>query len=151
MRWVRSFVPPIWPAPTRKPRLTGLRTLVAEGVLPQKSLQDAQAKLADIEDDEVLARTLYGGSQVQDLSSSDADAMVRPLTDASDRQSEIAASRLKLVESGVVARAEAQPAEDELDMRRHTLELARNRARLLHELTVMAEAERTWSRLGPMN
>ena len=119
-----------------------VRTLVAEGVLPQKSLHDAQAKLADIEDDEVLARTLYGGSQVQDLSSSDADAMVEAAQRRVDRQAEIAASRLKLVESGVIARAEAQPAEDELDMRRHTLELARNRARLLHELTVMAEAER---------
>jgi hypothetical protein len=47
-----------------------------------------------------------------------------------------------LVEGGVIAKAEAQPAEDELEMRRHTLELARNRARLLQELTSMAEAER---------
>jgi hypothetical protein len=120
-----------------------VRTLVAQGVLPQKSLQDAEAKLADIEDDEILGRTLYGGSRVQDLSSGDAEAMVEAAQRRVDRQSEIAAGRLKLVESGVIARTEAQPAEDELEVRRHTLELARNRARLLQELTIMAEAERS--------
>jgi hypothetical protein len=119
-----------------------VRTLVAQGVLPQKSLHDAEAKLADVEDDEILARTLYGGSRVQDLSSADAEAMVEAAQRRVARQSEIAASRLKLVEGGVIAKAEAQPAEDELEMRRHTLELARNRARLLQELTTMAEAER---------
>jgi len=118
------------------------RMLVSQGVLPQKSLADAEAKLCDVKDEDVLARTLYGGSRVQDLSPSDADAMVQAAQRRVDRQVGVAASRLKLVDSGVLARSEAQPAEDELEMRRHALELARNRAKLLHELMTMAQAER---------
>lgn len=118
-----------------------VRMLVEQGVLPPKSLEDAESKLADAQDEEILANTLYGGRRVQDLSPADADVMVQAAQRRLDRQNKTLADRLKLVEGGVLAQSEVKPVQDELEMRRHTLELAQNRGKLLNELLAMARAE----------
>lgn len=116
--------------------------LVAEGTLPKSSLDEAKAKLADAQDQEILAETLYGETHVENMTEAQAQEMMAAAQRRVDREQQILTEKKQLLDSGIMARSELQVYQDELDSRLRVLDLARNRVELFHELEQMAEAER---------
>jgi hypothetical protein len=118
-----------------------IRALVEDGTLPKHSLEEAEARLADAQDQAILSETLYGQTRVQDMTPAQAQAMVDAAQRRVDRQSSIVADRQKLLDAGILARSEFASYQDELDARKRVLVLAQTRATLLDELKQMAEVE----------
>lgn len=121
--------------------LSRIQALVANGTLPKTRLLEAQAHVADLQDDAILARTLYGTLRVQDLTDADVSDMVSAAQRRVDRQAAIVEQRQKLLDMGILARSEVASYQDELDSRRRVLQLAKNRAQLLSDLRNMAKRE----------
>lgn len=118
-----------------------IRGLVDQGALPRLRLDQAIAALADAEDDAILARTLYGSSSVEQLSTDDAQLMVEAAQRRVGRQQAMVDERERFVRDGILAKGEIQPQIQELEMRNRTLELARSRERLQAQLAAMARTE----------
>ncbi len=121
--------------------VTRIRALVDQGTLSKSQLEQAEARLADAQDQAVLSTTLYGQLRLEDMTPDQADAMVAAAQRRVDRQARIVEDRRKLLDSGILARAEFSAYQDELDARQRVLELARNRVKLLADLHEMAENE----------
>lgn len=119
-----------------------IKALVEDGTLPKSRLEEAEAQLADAEDQAVLSETLYGHPRIQDMSPEQAAAMIAAAQRRVDRQKKIVEDRQKLLEAGILAQSEFAAFQDELESRERVLGLARNRERLLEELRQMAETER---------
>lgn len=119
-----------------------IEPLVADGTLPKTVLDEAKAKLADAQDQEILAETLYGQTHVESMTAQQAQDMLAAARRRVDRQQAVLDEHKKLLDEGIIARSELQTFQDELDSRSRTLDLARNRIQLLNELSEMAEAER---------
>jgi len=118
-----------------------IQSLVDQGALPKKRLDQALRDLDDARDQATLTRALYGVSRIQDLRPEDAAAMVAAAGRRVERQSITVAERNQLVDVGVLAKSEIAPQVQELESRQSTLELARERWRLLGQLAAMAKAE----------
>ncbi|HEX4164729.1 MAG TPA: hypothetical protein VHZ55_04585 [Bryobacteraceae bacterium] len=118
-----------------------MQGLVEQGTLPRSRLDEAQTKLADAQDELVLAQTLYGKVHVQDLTDEGAAAMVAAARRRVDREQGVVDARHDLLNSGILARSEFAVFEQELASRRRVLELAENRVKLLDDLKKMVEAE----------
>ena len=118
-----------------------IRTLVSQGTLPNSWLQDAELKLADAQDEETLSQVFYGKPRVQDITDDEAKAMIDAASRRVDREVAVVAHQQELVNQGVLARAEIDTVERELDSRRRILSLAQNRVKLMQELREMASAE----------
>jgi hypothetical protein len=123
-----------------------IKALVEVGALPKKRLEQAETSLADAEDEAILVRTLHGSSRIEDLSLEDSKLMVEAAERRVVRQQTFVDERKKLVDEGILAPAEIETERQELGMRRGTLDLARNRARLLVQLADMAKAEQELER-----
>ncbi len=121
--------------------LERMRGLVQAGAVAPSKLAEAEDALGDAQDDRVLRGTLYGNLTVQDLTEKQSEDMVAAAQRRYDRQDSKVERYQKLVDAGVLARAEIEPLQMELESRRVTLDLARNRAKLLEELAVMARTE----------
>ncbi len=121
--------------------LERMRGLVQAGAVAPSKLAEAEDALGDARDDQVLRGTLYGNLTVQDLTEKQSEDMVAAAQRRYDRQNSKLERYQKLVDAGVLARAEIEPLQMELESRRITLDLARNRAKLLEELAVMARTE----------
>src|ERR1700685_4179165 len=118
-----------------------IKALVDEGTLPKIRMDEAEAKLADAQDEVILSETLYGTVRLQDMSREQAEGMVAAAQRRVDRQSRITADREKLLDAGIIARSEFSSYQEELDSRERVLVLVQNRAKLLIELQQMAETE----------
>lgn len=118
-----------------------LRELVALGAVAPARLQEAEQRIGDAEDDEILHRTLFGKIGVQELTEEQSREMLEAAQRRHDRQADSVERKKKLVDAGVIARGEVAPFEEELASRRLMLELAKSRANLLEELTEMARRE----------
>jgi hypothetical protein len=118
-----------------------IRVLVDQGTLPKVQLEQAQERLADAEDDAVLARTLYGEVRVADMTPPDAQAMLAAAQRRVERQAKIVAERQKLLDTGILAKSDLTASQEELESRRRVLSLAQNRLKLLDDLKQMAENE----------
>jgi hypothetical protein len=118
-----------------------VEALVQQGTLPHTRLDEAREHLADLVDAGILADTLYSTGRVQDMTSEQASEMLAAAQRRVNRQASLVADRRNLFESGILARSEFATFETELESRRHVLDLATNRAKLLDELRQMAEAE----------
>jgi hypothetical protein len=121
--------------------LERMRGLVQAGAVAQSKLAEAEEALGDAQDDEILRGTLYGRLTVQDLTEKQSEDMVGAAERRYDRQKTKVERYQNLVKAGVLARAEIEPLQMELDSRRFAVYLARNRARLLEELAAMANTE----------
>jgi multidrug resistance efflux pump len=119
-----------------------IEPLVADGTLPKTVLDEAKAKLADAEDQEILSETLYGDIKLENMTDAQATDMVAAAGRRVDRERELLQQREKLLVSGIIARSDLRSFQDELQSRERVLDLAKNRVQLLHELAQMAEAER---------
>lgn len=126
-----------------------LEELVAAGAVAPARLTEARTNLADTQDAAVLDKTLYGRVSLEDFTEAQAAEMIGAAERRLGRQQERIARQQRLIENGVMARAELEPAIAELDARRAAVVAARARATLLQELVEMANTEQMAVTLSP--
>jgi hypothetical protein len=122
--------------------LQKITTLVAAGALPKLRLQQAEQDLADVQDDAVLARTLYGELPVEDLTEQVIDDMVAAAQRRVERQETRLDAVKKLVDEGITAKSSLDAPMQELAERRMNLDLAHSRAHVMGELAALAKFEK---------
>jgi hypothetical protein len=138
---------PVDPVVLRAMRnLDRIQSLVDQGALPKKRLDQALRDVDDARDQATLDRDLYGASRIQDLRPEDATEMVAAAERRVERQRLTVDERNQLVDAGVLAKTEIAPQLQELESRQRTLELARDRRLLLGRLVAMAKAEEEFER-----
>jgi hypothetical protein len=117
--------------------------LVQVGALPKLRLEQAEQDLADVQDDAILERTLYGELPVEDLT----DKLTEDMVAAAQRRVERQQARLdamkKLVDEGITALSSLTAPEQELATRRMNLDLAHSRAHVMGELAALAKFEKS--------
>jgi hypothetical protein len=118
-----------------------LENMVENGSMPRARLDQAQAELADAQDNMILRRTLYGSVRLEDFTKEQADEMVAAAERLVARQEERYEQSKMLVEEGVLARVTLTAMLEDLSFRKKALDLARYRAKLLEELSDQVEAE----------
>jgi hypothetical protein len=124
-----------------KAEIERVTELVKSGALPRVRLEEAEEKMADAQDEAILARTLYGELPVQNLSEAMPDDMVAAAQRRVERQIKRLEDSRKLVTEGVLPKAALDPLEEELNMRRINLSLAHSRSKLIGELASLARYE----------
>jgi hypothetical protein len=117
--------------------LENVERLVISGVLPRLRLEQAKENLEDAQDVAVLHQTLYG----KELTVDQADEMISAAQRRVDRKHRAQAEMQKLLNQGIIAKAEMSTYVDDADRADHELEWAKNRARLIIELHAMVQAE----------
>ena len=128
--------------------LERIKELTEQGTLPKSRLAEAQAELADIQDEVTLAETLYSPTPMANFTTEQADRMLGAAQRRVDRESARVEDRRKLLDTGVIARSEFDSLSDELETRKRVLSLAKNRVELLADLKRMAETEKQLERAG---
>jgi hypothetical protein len=118
-----------------------LRQMAEAGAIPRARLDQAQAELADAEDNMILRRTLYGTVRVEDFTKDQAHQMVNAAERLLKRQQERYEQSQELVDEGVIARVTLTALLEDLEFRRKALDLARFRAKLVEEIEEYARAE----------
>ncbi len=117
--------------------------LVQMGALPRLRLEQAEQDLADVQDDAILDRTLYGELPTEDLN----DKFIEEMVSAAQRRVERQQARVdaikKLVDGGITAQGSLVAPEQELATRRLNLDLAHARAHLMGELAALAKFEKS--------
>jgi hypothetical protein len=117
--------------------------LVDLGALPKLRLEQAEQELADVQDDAILARTLYGGLPTEDLNDKFIDEMVSAAQRRVARQQVRLDAVKKLVDEGITAQGALAAPQQELATRRLNLDLAHSRAHLMGELAALAKFEKS--------
>lgn len=143
---LQSQVPPVLQSPqiiAAKLEIERVAALVEAGAIPRSRMEEAQEKLADAQDDLILAHSLYGELPVKDLSDEMAAEMVAAAQRRVERQIRKVEATRKLVNDGVIAGAALQPLDDELSSRRMNLSLAHSRSKLIGELVSMNRFEQS--------
>ena len=130
-----------FPSSQAQQEMDRIRGLVAAGAVSKARLDAAQTGLDDARDEEILAGTLFGRLTAQDLSETQSRSMVDAAERRVARQSVRVNKAEEMVRAGVAARATVEPLAAELELRKKTLELAWNRARLFAEIVEQARAE----------
>lgn len=123
-----------------------IQILVGAGSLPKSSLEEAEARLADVTDEAVLSETLYGSTKLGDLTADQQAAMLAAAEHRVERQTAVVGERQKLLELGIISKAEIRAVSTELETRRHVLDLARDRIRLTGAQRQMAQEEQNLER-----
>ena len=114
-----------------------LAALVEAGAIPRVQLEQAEDALGDAQDMAVLRRTMYG----QDITEEQAGEMVAAAQRRLDRRQKQLDRARGLVDSGIAAKNDLGPLEEQVDFARKEYELAVSRAKLNQELVEMARAE----------
>lgn len=115
--------------------------MVAQGTLPKTALDQAEARLADAEDEQTLADTLYSAMRLQEMNGAQATAMIAAAERRVQREEQLLEARQKLLDMGIISQAELAGVKNELNARTTVADLARDRVRLLDELRQMAATE----------
>jgi Fe2+ transport system protein FeoA len=118
-----------------------VQILVGEGSLPKTSLTEAQARLGDLKDQAVLEETLFSARNTADLSASEQTLMIEAAERRYERQAELVCQRRRLLDMGIIAEAEMHAATNELENRRHIVDLARRRVRTIALRQNMAQEQ----------
>ncbi len=118
-----------------------IQTLVGQGDLPTSTLELAKARLADVDDEAILSETLFSSTKLADLTPEQQARMLGAAERRFERQAELVNERQKLLEMGAIAKLEMSSAQTELETRRHVLDLARDRVRLIEAQRQMALEE----------
>jgi len=132
-------VPPDPQLTRARERLNQIRELVAAGAVPRAQLAKAQDEIADAEDAAFLSRTIYG----KDLTDAQTDEMVAAAERRYQRRQAALEKQKELVDAGVATLLSLDPLQEDADLARNELDRARDRAQVVHELTVMAQAEQS--------
>lgn len=125
----------------KKMEVERLKAMAETGAVPRARLEQAQAELADAEDNATLRRTLYGSLRLEDFTKEQSDLMVSAAQRLVDRHQERLLHTQKLVQEGVIARATLTALIEDLQFREKALDLAKYRARLVEELAEQVDAE----------
>jgi hypothetical protein len=125
-----------------KLELQKITDLVGAGALPRVRVQQAEANLADAEDEAVLERTLYGDLPAKDAAEQTSTEMIAAAQRRVDRQQARLDHAREIVSAGVAAQSYLLPIEQELTTRQTGLELARLRARLMAQLAAASSLPR---------
>jgi hypothetical protein len=123
--------------------LQRITQLVEMGALPKLRLEQAEQDLADVQDDAILERTLYGELPVEDLNDKLVDEMVSAAQRRVERQQARVDAVQKLVDQGITAQGSLVAPQQELATRRLNLDLAHSRAHLMGELAALAKFEKS--------
>ena len=118
-----------------------IQTLVVEGNLPKSSLDAAEARLAEVNDEAILKETLFSGAKPVDLTAVQQEDMLAAAQRRFDRQAAAVNERQKLLDMGVISRAEMEGVRAELEIRRHVLDLAHDRVRLEAQREMIGEEQ----------
>ncbi|MGH9585151.1 MAG: hypothetical protein ACRD4O_19710 [Bryobacteraceae bacterium] len=118
-----------------------VKALAAEGTLAADDLAKANARLADAQDEETLARTLYSGRSAQDMTTEEAQAMIAAARRRVDRQAELVDSQKKLRGKRILPRSKFAALEAELETRRRVFQLAEERLNQVQQIAAMANDE----------
>ncbi|MBI5283107.1 MAG: hypothetical protein HY858_15590 [Candidatus Solibacter usitatus] len=110
----------------------------------QPLLERVTSSAADMDDDLVLKRTLYGPLRADETTPEQAALMVEAAKRRVDRVQERIDQAKEMIDQGILARNEIQPLTEELTYRRSALSLAESRARFLKGLSEMARAEQAF-------
>jgi hypothetical protein len=127
-----------------------LRMMSETGSIPRARLEQAQAELADAEDNSILRRTLYGSLRIEDFTKEQSDLMVAAAQRLVARQQERYERTRNLVSEGIVARASLMAMLEDLEFRTKALDLANFRAKLVEDLSEQAQAEGDLDEPGPV-
>lgn len=114
-----------------------LRALVEAGAIPRVQLEQAEDALGDARDMAVLRRTMYG----QDMTEEQSGEMVAAAQRRLDRRLKQLERARGLVDSGIVAKNDLGPLQEQADYASKEYELAVSRAKLNRDLAEMARAE----------
>jgi hypothetical protein len=117
--------------------LARLHTLVDAGALPRTRLAQAEEAVADAQDAAFLRRTAYG----EDLTLDQAGEMVAAAGRRLERRQTALDGAKRLVAARVAAQPSLQPYVEELERQRRECKVVDERARLVRELSDMANAE----------
>jgi hypothetical protein len=123
-----------------------IQTLVGEGSLPKSSLDEAELRLADVNDEAVLKETLFSTTRLADLSADQKASLLAAAQRRLDRQTAIVSERQRLLAMGIISKAEMSSVDTELETRRHVLDLARDRIRSVEIQQQMAQEEQSLER-----
>ncbi len=118
------------------------RALVENGTLARIQLTQAEERLADAQDEGILADTLYGSTSIEKLTEAQADAMMKAAQRRVDRENSLVQERRIFLDKGVISQSEFDALTAEADQRRQVLVLAQNRLKLLADIRKMAETEK---------
>jgi len=121
--------------------LARIKALVEQGTLPKSTLDEAEARVADAEDQVMLSDTLYSPLHSQDMTQAEADEMVAAAFRRVDRAQSRLEARQKLLDMGIISQSEMAAVRNEVISRRLVLELAQNRVKLMQELRQMVAEE----------
>ncbi|HYP14860.1 MAG TPA: hypothetical protein VEQ63_13110 [Bryobacteraceae bacterium] len=125
----------------KKLEVDRLQAMAQSGAIPRARLEQAQAELADAEDNAILRRTLYGQLGLEDFTKEQSDVMVAAAQRLVDRHQERMKQTEKLVSEGVVARGLLVALQEDMAFREKALDLAKFRAKLVEELAEQVNAE----------
>lgn len=117
--------------------LDKIRMLVEAGAAPKARLDEAREEIADARDALCLRRTLYSTELTEDQTEEMLTAARRRL----ERRQRDLAKAEELVDAGVRSRLSLTEPLEEVDRARKELDSAQSRARLIHEIALMARAE----------
>ncbi|MGI8991158.1 MAG: hypothetical protein ACR2I2_16465 [Bryobacteraceae bacterium] len=120
-----------------KANVEQMKALVESGALPRVRLARAEEAVADAQDVAFLRQTLYG----QDLTAEQADEMVAVAQRRLERRRQTAGEQQKLVDEGVISRAEMTTSLEDVDRAKKEYDWAVSRAKLVRELAEMAKTE----------
>ncbi len=129
-----------------KNEVAKIKELVDEGTLPRTRLEEAEAKFEDAQDEAILSGTLYSGQKIADMTEEQASAMVGAAQRRVDRQANMVAERHKLLDMGIISKAEMSGVSEELNSRQQVLDLTKRRVKLLEDLRQMASEEQRLER-----
>jgi hypothetical protein len=117
--------------------LENVEHLVISGVLPRLRLEQAKENLEDAQDVAVLHQTLYG----KELTVDQADEMIEAAQRRVTRKHRAQAEMQKLLNQGIISKAEMSGYAEESERADHELDWAKSRAKLIIELHAMVQAE----------
>lgn len=115
--------------------------MAESGAIPRSRLDQAQADLADAEDNGILRRSLYGQVRLEDFTKEQSELMTAAAKRLVERQQERYERTKQMVDEGIVARALLVALQEELQFRQKALDLAEFRAKLVDELAEQVHAE----------
>ena len=93
----------------KKMEVERLRIMAEAGAVPRARLDQAQAELADAEDNAVLRRTLYGTLRIEDFTKEQSEIMISAAERLVGRQRERIDRTKQLVQEGIIARVAFAP------------------------------------------
>jgi hypothetical protein len=126
--------------------LDNVERLVISGVLPRLRLDQAKENLEDAKDIAVLHQTLYG----KELTVDQADEMISAAQRRVTRKQRSLVEMQKLLNQGIISKAEMSTYEEDADRANHELDWAKSRAKLIIDLHAMVQAEEEAEKLAAL-